>query len=73
MLDATVSSLLAGSGPVMVLKIAAVAAGFGLGVRLLSAGGGTVDDRDHLLVEAARGHRPTPKPANGADPALPVG
>lgn len=38
------------------LKVAAAAAGLLLGVRLLAAGGRTADDRDRLLVDAARGH-----------------
>lgn len=39
-----------------VLKVAAAATGLLLGVRLLAAGGRSADDRDHLLVEAARRH-----------------
>jgi hypothetical protein len=39
-----------------VLKVAAAAAGLLLGVRLLAAGGRTADDRDRLLLDAARRH-----------------
>lgn len=70
MLDTIASSLLAGPALAVTLKAAAVAAGFLLGVRLLAVGGGTADDRDRVLVEAARGQRPAPKPNEGADPAI---
>jgi predicted ATPase len=70
MLDVIASTLLAGSALAVTLKVAAVVAGFGLGVRLLAAGGGTADDRDRVLVEAARGHRPASEPNDGVDPAI---
>ncbi|UAL10042.1 hypothetical protein [Caulobacter segnis] len=73
MLDAILSSLLAGSPLAAALKVAAVAAGFLLGVRLLAAGGRTADDRDRMLVEAARRHGPATRTADRADPALPIG
>lgn len=58
MLDAILTGLLAGSPLVVTLKLAAVVAGFGLGVRLLAAGGRTADDRDRSLLEAIRRRRP---------------
>lgn len=58
MLDAMLTGFLAGSAFAVTLKVAAVAAGFGLGVRLLAGGGRTVDERERVLLEAARRHRP---------------
>lgn len=58
MLDMILTGFLAGSPLVVTLKVAAVAAGFILGVRLLAAGGRTVDERDRVVLEAARRHRP---------------
>lgn len=58
MLDMILTGFLAGSPLAVTLKVAAVAAGFVLGVRLLAAGGRTVDDRDRVVLEAARRHRP---------------
>lgn len=72
MLDAILASLLTGSIPAVALKVALVAAGFLLGVRLLAAGGSTADDRDRVLVEAARGQRSATKTGDHADPAMPV-
>lgn len=71
MLDVIASNLLTGSAIAAILKIAATAAGFGLGVRLMAIGGGTADDRDRVLLKAARGHGPAPTPNDSAaDPAL---
>lgn len=39
---------------VLALKVAAAAAGLLLGVRLLGGDGCTADDRDRMLVDAAR-------------------
>lgn len=58
MLEDILSVLLAGSALVVALKMAAVVAGFVLGVRLLAGGGRTADDRDRSLSDAARRHRP---------------
>lgn len=58
MLDMILTGFLAGSPLAVTLKVAVVAAGFGLGVRLLAAGGRTVDERDRVVLEAARRHRP---------------
>lgn len=58
MLDVILTGLLAGSVFAVILKIATVAAGFLLGVRLLASGGRTVDDRARAVLEAARRHRP---------------
>ncbi len=58
MLDAILTAFLAGSVFTVTLKLAAVAAGFLLGVRLLASGGRTVDDRARVVLEAARRHRP---------------
>ena len=58
MLDAILTGLLAGSVLAVTLKIAAVAAGFLLGVRLLASGGRTVDDRARVVLEAALRRRP---------------
>jgi hypothetical protein len=56
--DVILTGLLAGSALTATLKVASVMAGFGLGVRLLAAGGRTVDERDRVVLEAARRHRP---------------
>lgn len=58
MLDAILTGLLAGSPLIVALKLAAVVAGFLLGVRLLAAGGRTADDRDRSLLDAVRRRRP---------------
>lgn len=58
MLDAILTGLLAGSALVVILKVAAVVIGFGLGVRLLAAGGRTVDERERVVLDAVRRHRP---------------
>ncbi|WP_454713996.1 hypothetical protein [Caulobacter segnis] len=58
MLDAILEGLLAGSPLVVTLKLAALIAGFVLGVRLLAAGGRTADDRDRSLLDAIRRRRP---------------
>lgn len=58
MLEDILSVLLAGPVLVVALKMAAVVAGFVLGVRLLAGGGRTADDRDRSLSDAARRHRP---------------
>jgi uncharacterized membrane protein (Fun14 family) len=58
MLDAILTGFLAGSALTVTLKVAAVVIGFGLGVRLLAAGGRTVDERDRVVLQAARRHRP---------------
>lgn len=58
MLDAILTGLLAGSALVVTLKVAAIVIGFGLGVRLLAAGGRTVDDRERVVLDAVRRHRP---------------
>ncbi len=58
MLEEILSVLLAGPAWAVALKLAAVVAGFVLGVRLLAAGGRTADDRDRSLSDAARRHHP---------------
>ncbi|MBO9545949.1 hypothetical protein [Caulobacter sp.] len=58
MLDAILTGLLAGSPLVVTLKLAALAVGFVLGVRLLAGGGRTADDRDRSLLDAIRRRRP---------------
>ena len=58
MLDAILTGFLAGSALVVTLKVAAVVIGFGLGVRLLAAGGRTVDERERVVLDAVRRHRP---------------
>nr|WP_295107616.1 hypothetical protein [uncultured Caulobacter sp.] len=58
MLDAILTGLLAGSPLVVTLKLATLAAGFLLGVRLLASGGRTADDRDRSLLNAIRRRRP---------------
>lgn len=59
MLEDILSVLLAGPAFAVALKLAAVVAGFGLGVRLLAGGGRTVDDRDRTLLDAVRRRRPS--------------
>ena len=58
MLEEILSILLAGEAWAVALKLAAVAAGFVLCVRLLAGGGRTADDRDRTLLDAARRHHP---------------
>jgi len=56
MLDTILTGLLAGSALTVTLKVAAVVVGFGLGVRLLAAGGRTVDERERVVLDAVRRH-----------------